>query len=69
MQTRRGDQLRSLKRNFEWFSCEKDEKLEEDNISRSLFTTKCSQKNSSDDKKTSHRELRLTKIVGSTTNV
>ena len=32
-------QLRSLKRNFEWSSDEKDEKLEEDNISRSLFTT------------------------------
>ena len=32
-------QLRSLERNSEGSSCEKDEKLEGDNISRSLFTT------------------------------
>ena len=32
-------ELRSLERNFEWSSCEKDEKREGHDISRSLFTT------------------------------
>ena len=62
------EQLRSLKRSFEWFSCEKDEKLEEDNISCSLFTSNVQPEEFPDDKMTSHRELRLTKFVGSTTD-
>ena len=59
-------QLRSLKRNLGCSSCKNDEKLEEDHT---CLLQMCGQKNSPDDKMTSHRELRLTKIVGSTTDV